>query len=535
MQTAFIQNHLSNTVSQSIIKSEFQNRQKFFLYARKSTDVEDKQVLSIEAQLTELREFAKRENLYISEEFVEKQSAKIPGRPIFNSLVERIEKGEANGIVSWNPDRLARNSIDGGRIIYLIDTGKIRSLKFPTFWFEPTPQGKFMLSISFGQSKYYVDSLSENTKRGLRQKVRRGEFPGLAPIGYLNDVRNKKIVVDREKAPILTLAFGIYTQNESRLEDISNFLARHGIFSRGGKKLSRDRITYILSDPFYTGLFRFGGELYEGIHKPIISQKLFDKVQIVLKDRSRPQHIKETGRIPKSFVRLLRCGSCGMIITAEIQKGHIYYRCTKKSKVKKCDEGYIREEALNEQLSDIIQKVSLRQDWAEKMLEKLKKEEKETAQSLSAFVQMRRLEIESINGKLQRLLDSYLDQDIDRNTYLKKKAELLLQKKVLEEKINTFEQTGNAWLEPMRTWVIEAADAPNIARGSDLSAKRVLLKKIFGSNLFLSNKIAYGEALNSWAALRAAPTSRNWVPPSGFEPLIYWLKTSRPRPLDDGG
>ena len=158
------------------------NSQKFFLYARKSTDVEDKQVLSIDAQLTELREFARREDICILEELIEKQSAKIPGRPIFNSMIERIEKGESSGILAWNPDRLARNSIDGGRIIYLIDIGKIRSLKFPTFWFEPTPQCKFMLSISFGQSKYYVDSLSENTKRGLRQKVRRVEYPGPAPV-----------------------------------------------------------------------------------------------------------------------------------------------------------------------------------------------------------------------------------------------------------------------------------------------------------------------------------------------------------------
>jgi DNA invertase Pin-like site-specific DNA recombinase len=121
--------------------------QKFFLYARKSTDVEDKQVLSIEAQLTELREYAAREKLLLVEELVEKQSAKIPGRPIFNSMLERIEKEEASGIVSWHPDRLARNSVDGGKLIYLIDTEKIQALKFPQFWFEATPQGKFMLQI----------------------------------------------------------------------------------------------------------------------------------------------------------------------------------------------------------------------------------------------------------------------------------------------------------------------------------------------------------------------------------------------------
>ena len=138
-----------------------------FLYARKSTDEPERQVLSIEAQMFELREFAKKEGLNIVREFVESKTAKEPGREIFNDMISRIEKNEAEGILAWHPDRLARNSIDGGRIIYLVDTGKITTLKFPTFWFDPTPQGKFMLSIAFGQSKYYVDNLSENIKLSL--------------------------------------------------------------------------------------------------------------------------------------------------------------------------------------------------------------------------------------------------------------------------------------------------------------------------------------------------------------------------------
>ena len=138
---------------------------KYFLYARKSTDEPNRQILSIEAQITELKEFAERENLNVVKEFIESQTAKIPGRPIFNEMIKRIESGEANGILAWHPDRLARNSIDGGQIIYLIDTGKITALKFPTFWFDATPQGKFMLNIAFGQSKYYIDNLSENIRR----------------------------------------------------------------------------------------------------------------------------------------------------------------------------------------------------------------------------------------------------------------------------------------------------------------------------------------------------------------------------------
>ncbi|MBU3922668.1 recombinase family protein, partial [Patescibacteria group bacterium] len=144
---------------------------KYFLYIRKSTDEDDRQILSLEAQEIELKELAEKEHLIIVDTFKESQTAKEPGRPIFNNMLDRIEKGEAEGILAWHPDRLARNSVDGGKIIFLVDSEKIKALKFPTFWFEATPQGKFMLSIAFGQSKYFVDNLSENTKRGLRQKL----------------------------------------------------------------------------------------------------------------------------------------------------------------------------------------------------------------------------------------------------------------------------------------------------------------------------------------------------------------------------
>src|SRR5580698_9102847 len=176
---------------------------KLFLYARKSTDVEDKQVMSIERQLFELREFASREHLTVATEIIEKQSAKVPGRPLFNDMMDRIERGEADGILAWHPDRLSRNGVDGGRIMYALDIGNLTTLKFPTFWFENTPQGKFMLNMAFSQSKYYVDALSVNTKSGLDEKVRRGEFPGMAPFGYLNDYRTKKIILDRERAPLV--------------------------------------------------------------------------------------------------------------------------------------------------------------------------------------------------------------------------------------------------------------------------------------------------------------------------------------------
>ena len=492
------------------------NSQKFFLYARKSTDVEDKQVLSIEAQLVELQEFARREGLVVIEELIEKQSAKIPGRPIFNSMIERIEKEEASGILAWHPDRLARNSVDGGRIIYMIDTGKIKFLKFPQFWFDATPQGKFMLTIAFGQSKYFVDSLSENTKRGLRQKVRRGEMPGLAPVGYINDSRTKTIVVDKRKAPIVKKAFEMFSTGNYRILDIADFLAKNGLISKTGKCWKIDRVSKrILSNPFYYGHFNFLGEIHEGVQEPIIAKKLFDAVQLVLNKRSKPW---SKPRVPKPFLGLFRCGECGMMITAE-QKlkyykhtdhhaTYTYYRCTKKSKTVVCSQPYTRQEELDSQLSKMILKVSLRQDWAKEMLCKLDFEKAELAHSCGAFAQEKRESIKEITIKLQRLLDSYLDQDVDRDSYLNKKSELLSSKKTLEEQISRFSQTHNVWLEPMKEWIIEAAGAANIAKGENLEEKKVLAQKIFGSNLFLSEKIARGEALIPWAALRAAPKFR---------------------------
>jgi len=180
---------------------------KYFLYARKSTEDDDKQIMSIEAQLFELREFARKENLEILEKFQESKSAKTPGRAVFGEIMAKVEELGNVGILAWHPDRLARNSIDGGRVIYAVDTSKIVSLRFPTFWFEPTPQGLFMLQVAFGKSKYYSDNLVQNVNRGIRQKLRRGEWLNLAPFGYVNNPRTRNIEPHPTKSRVVVRAF----------------------------------------------------------------------------------------------------------------------------------------------------------------------------------------------------------------------------------------------------------------------------------------------------------------------------------------
>ena len=481
---------------------------KFFLYARKSTDEPDRQILSIEAQIDELKEFAEREHIEIIETFIESQTAKEPGRPIFNNMLSLVEKGVAEGILAWHPDRLARNSIDGGKIIYLCDLGKIKELKFPTFWFDSTPQGKFMLNIAFGQSKYYVDNLSENVKRGLRQKVRRGEYPGQAPTGYVNDKLNKKMIPDIERFRLVKKMFEVYATGNYSLKDTRNLLAQKGLVSKNDKVLSISNTQMILNNSFYYGMFKYGGELYQGKHEPMIPKKLFDKCQEIM---ARNSHPMKRGIIKHTFRGTFLCGECGCGITSEVQKGHTYYRCTKKKGI--CTQKFIREEFLAEQVNDIIKKVSLSSEWKEWMLAELDKEQASTIESDALFVQNLKNQIKSVEETLDRLLDAHLDSTITSEEYIAKKQKLLNQKIDFSEKLKDFERKGNRWLELSRQFILDSNQAIIIASEENLEAKRDFLKKI-GSNPRLASRSLLLDFKNPWRILAETPYATLCVAPN---------------------
>ena len=468
--------------------------EKYILYARKSTDTEDKQVLSIDAQLAELRKFARDNHLTVIDELIEKRTAKMPGRPIFNSMIKRIEDGEANGILAWHPDRLARNSIDGGQIIYLLDQTSLNYLRFPIFLFENTSQGKFMLSIMFGQSKYYVDNLSENAKRGLRAKVRNGDFPSQAPFGYLNDTRIKTIVIDKRYSTLVKQVFELYARGDKTMADIADFLKENGAITSGGKLFKDDKVKRILQNPFYYGHFIYNGELHEGRHTPIVSKSLWDKVQAVIDQRG---HTKSQikGQIP--FLGILRCAVCGMAITAETktktqQNGNThswtYYRCSRKNKAVKCVEPAIREKDLLPQISALLSEYAMPDKVYSFMTDKIAEDEQaENADNVSVAANLKD-RIANLNGKQKILLDSYLDQDIDRQTFLAKKSEILSEKKSLEENLAHLQTSQFAWIEPMRNWLGTAKSICYLHETDDLIGQKAILAEIFGSNLALQNK-----------------------------------------------
>ena len=456
---------------------------RYIIYARKSTEEDDRQILSIEAQLHELSEFAAKEKLEIVASFCEAKTAKEPRRMKFAEMLELIEKGKADGILSWHPDRLARNSVDGGKIIHMVDCGFIKSLRFPSFWFEPTPQGLFMLNIAFGQSKYFVDNLRENVKRGLRQKIRNGVWPGWAPVGFLNNPKTRAIDVDEKKVAKVKKLFELYSTGKYTFNSLANWAEENKLFGNLNKRISISNINSILQNIFYIGLMKYNGEIHEGKHKPIISKKLFDKCQEVLKDRGKPR-TKEKHHF--AFLGLMKCKSCGCSITAELQKGHNYYRCTKKKSG--CQEKhYLREESLAEQIKGYLQKVSLSSQDTEKVLFELEKEGTQAKEQAKVSVQNLKMKLSEVGKQLEKLLDVYLSEVITTEEYTLQKQKLINEKLELNEKITDFEQNGLSWLEPAREFVLSLAKAEKLKNSGDNPKILTFLKNI-GSNHYLQNR-----------------------------------------------
>ena len=454
---------------------------KYFIYARKSTDDEDRQILSIEAQLVELRQYAERENLNVIYEYVEAKTAKKPGRSIFNDMLSRIQRHEADGILAWHPDRLARNSVDGGKIIYLIDRGVIKELRFPTYRFDNNAQGKFMLSIAFGQSKYYIDALSENIKRGIRLKLSKGIWPQWAPIGYINDRATRTIIKDEGKAPFITKSFALYSTGKYSLHELRDKINALGMTGRKNKPLSATQYQTILKNPLYYGMFRYNGEVYEGTHEPIITKKLFEKCKEVMSKRSKPKKAKNSFALRG----LMRCGECGRMITAELQKGYTYYRCTKH--LTKCTQKYIREEELAKQIRKIFQKVSLCDDWTTKILRELEKDKNEAVQSSRPVRQKIERDISTIDSKIDKLIDLHLDGSVSAEEYRKKKEGLLNKKKELQESLLFSGGRDNNWFERAKDFVTDLNRATYELREGNLESQREYLEKI-GSNFILQER-----------------------------------------------
>ncbi|MBU1811076.1 MAG: recombinase family protein [Candidatus Omnitrophica bacterium] len=163
---------------------------RYFLYARKSSENEDKQVASVPSQIEELKKLSHEMKLNIVETFTEEKSAKAPGRPVFSQMIEDIHKGRAEGIICWKLDRLARNPIDGGTISWMLQQSIIQHIQTFQREYHPT-DNVLMMNLEFGMANQFILDLSVNTKRGQRNKIQQGWLPHKPPVGYINNLYNQ--------------------------------------------------------------------------------------------------------------------------------------------------------------------------------------------------------------------------------------------------------------------------------------------------------------------------------------------------------
>ena len=321
----------------------------------------------------------------------------------------------------------------------------------------------------------------------------------------MNNHRTRDIDVDEEKAPLVKKAFGLYSTGKYTLKQIAKILKDLGLRSYKGNILSVSCVQRLLKNPFYYGVFTFKGEMYQGSHQPIISKKLFDKCQEVMTARAHKMERKAEHSFP--FRGLMTCGECSGAITAELQKGHNYYRCTKKKGV--CSQKYVREEMLTEQFISFLQKVSLSSQDTQKILKELEKDEQKVKEEMADYSQGLKKELKNVNSKLDKLLSAYLDEIISTDEYTVRKQKLLIKKVELKEKIGDFEEKGVSWFEPARGFIQNLNYAQKLVLSQNKSEMTTFLKNI-GSNHILLNQQFSFSAKNEYkmAAERRAAARR---------------------------
>ena len=436
------------------------------MYLRKSTDSEDRQIQSIEDQRKELERIARQFKLEIKGVYQENMSAKKPGRPEFTRMLADIKKGKANGILCWKLNRLARNPIDGGEIMWLVQEGLVQSIQTPGREYK-TGDNVIIMSVELGMASQYVIDLSRDVKRGMLSKAEKGWRPGRAPLGYKNDKGgeqgSKVIHVDEEKFPLVRKMWDLILTGEYSVAKVINIANEEwGLrltTKHGERKLIEKNGYVIFTNPFYYGEYEWDGKLYQGKHRPMITREEFEYAQRLLGIRSKPQ----TKHKDLPYRGTIRCGECGCYITTEIKtkriktkntlKSFIYHHCTKKKPEAKCQQKPITYEKLNEQIMAKLESITLPESFLTFALNILNRDNDQETDNRVLMAQNLNKALKDCQERVDNLLRVYISpansekELVSDEEFKSQKGSLLREKAEIEQKLTTLSQRANEWLE----------------------------------------------------------------------------------------
>lgn len=468
---------------------------KYFLYARKSSEGEDRQVASIPSQIEELQKLARQLNLPIEAILTEEKSAKAPGRPVFTKMIENIHGGKAQGIICWKLDRLARNPVDGGTISWMLQQGIIKHIQSFQRAYHPT-DNVLMMNLEFGMANQFILDLSVNTKRGLKSRVENGWFPQKPPIGYLPNKHNlpdlSPIYPDPDRFDMVKRLWTTLIDQRLTLENLFERAKEMGMMSPKGKPLSRTRFYTVFRNPFYCGSFLWKGDIFPGKHEPMISKTQFDVAQRIL-DGKRPtcwtRHLF-------AFTRLIRCGECGASVTAEAKEKHqkngnvhfyTYYRCSKRI-VPTCSQKPIRDSELELQIKDALDQITIPPEFHQWALKYLKEEQGKEKTDHDDILKNHRKRADDSQKQLETLFQMRLNGEIPPEEYRERREKLAGEKQRAEEILSDTSHRAKTWLDRAEQLLSFAETARKRFEGGDLTVKRDILSAL-GSNLVLMNGI----------------------------------------------
>lgn len=466
------------------------NMKKFALYIRKSSESEDRQVMSLDAQESEMMRIAKRDDLNIVEVIKESHSAKVTGeRPEFNRMVKNIRSGKYNAILTWAPDRVSRNAGDLGMIIDLMDAGKLECVQTYSQMFFNDPNSKFMFMMLGSQAKLENDQKSLNVKRGNREKLKRGDWINGAPFGYLNDKATKKIVLDPVRAPYVAKMFNLYSTGLYSFKQISALLYEQGLRTKSGNKVHKSNIQTIINRTFYYGVMASNGKYYQGNHEPMVSQQLYERCQEVAGNKSRPR-AKTKGFTLSGFIK---CANCGCSATGEIKKSkYIYYHCTNGRGNCNQKSFNANETNLHEQIATRLEDLRISQTMIDIVYRAKLQELDQTGDFHNHALENARKTHKSLSERKSRLVDTFTAGDIEEGLYRQKLQVIENESVNLLNQIAEMEKNSHdpyTTIELTYSKFKQGNTMANQYRTASLEEKRIILSEALSNSTILDRNI----------------------------------------------